>query len=508
MNLRLFPTLASLAISVALLCPDACRSQPAGFDLMPMSEDAIRDKIEGAWLGQMIGVTWGFPTEFYARYIWEMFPELHQHEGEPHNIYAKYEGGPIPLDLLPKWKPELINDGYWQDDLYVEVPFMEALSKHGVNAGWGPLGEAFAASEFPLYHANLVGRNNLRAGIAAPRSGHYAHNNECEDIDWQIEADFVGLMNPGQPHSAAEIAFRAGHVMNYGDGVYGGVFVATMIARAFTSDSVVEVAEAGRDALPPGSLYRRVVDEVFAAKAAGKTFDENLAALYAKWGDADRCAEWGGAADPLNIDAKLNGAFILLGLLYGEGDVAQSMRLAMAAGQDSDCNPSNVGSILGAMLGRRGLEADNPAWLSALDTERKFQNTPYTLGELIDLNLELARGVVLLKGGAAPRGGTWQIPVRTEQQELIFEQWPLEKNEPPELTASAAVGPDRVVRVSASADDSDGIRGYNWFFGDLTFAAGAEHAHRYREPGTYRLIAYAADAIGNTSYQVIEVTVP
>ncbi len=476
--------------------------------LLPLSEAVLRDKLRGAWLGQMIGVSWGFPTEFYAHHNWQMFPDLHQVDGTPQNTYAAYDGGPIPVDRLPAWKPELINGAYSQDDLYVEVPFMEALAHHGVNAGWAPLSAAFARSTFPLWHANAAGRENLRAGLRAPASGHYAHSGESDDIDWQIEADFVGLMNPAQPDSAADLAFRAGHLMNYGDGVYGGVFVATMIATAFTADSVCTVADAGRLAVPPGSAYRHVLDEVHAAWLRGDSYDANLAALYAQWGGLDRCAELAGPLNPLNIDAKFNGAFILLGLLYGEGDLAASLRYAMAAGQDSDCNPSSVGSILGALYGSRALAADRTDWLSQLDLTQKFETTPYGLDELVDMNLELARAVVLFKGGTAPGGGTWQIPVIERAPTLILEQWPLLPNDPPALTATARIESDRTVRVGAHATDADGIRAYQWFFGDLTYASGPAHRHTYRAPGTYELIAYVADTTGNTSCQVLELTVP
>ena len=61
-------------------------AKPVAIHLVPMSEEILRDKIHGAWLGQMIGVTWGFPTEFYARYIWHLFPEIHQVKGVPRNI--------------------------------------------------------------------------------------------------------------------------------------------------------------------------------------------------------------------------------------------------------------------------------------------------------------------------------------------------------------------------------------------------------------------------------------
>jgi hypothetical protein len=477
-------------------------------ELLEVDEAELRDRIRGAWLGQMIGVTWGFPTEFYARYIWELFPDLHQRDGEPANLYAAFEGQPIPLDLLPAWTPDLINGAYTQDDLYVEVPFMEALAGHGVNAGWGPLGEAFAASEFPLYHANLAARDNLRRGLTPPASGHWSNTGESDDIDWQIESDFVGLMAPAQPAAAVDLAFRMGHVMNHGDGVYGGVFVATMLSTAFTAGSVLEIAEAGRDVLPPGSGYRQVVDDVFDMWEGGEPFDVNLDALYKRYGALDRCAEWAGAADPLNIDARLNGAFILLGLLYGEGDLARSMRLAMAAGQDSDCNPSNVGSILGAFMGAEALAQDDDRWLSALDESRTFETTPYRLDELVELNLELARGVVELRGGEAPHGGRWSIPVGDALPSLLLEQWPLTPNAAPTLQVTVERVGGRAVRVSARAEDSDGRLSYQWCFGDLAFARGPDHVHRYRAPGTYELIALASDRTGNTTIVATSIQVP
>jgi hypothetical protein len=65
----------------------------------------------------------------------------------------------------------------------------------------------------------------------------------ADDIDWQIESDFVGPMCPGQVNASIEMAWRAGHVMNCGDGVYGGVYVAAMHAKAFTALSVDEIIE-------------------------------------------------------------------------------------------------------------------------------------------------------------------------------------------------------------------------------------------------------------------------
>jgi len=116
-----------------------------------------------------------------------------------------------------------------------------------------------------------------------------------------------------------------------------------MHARAFTASSVDEIIEAGRQAAPEGSEYRQVIEDVLAWKEQGNTWEQTWRLLQDKWGEDDRCPD--GISSPFNIDAKLNGAYILIGLLYGEGDFKQSMRIAMRAGQDSDCNPSSVGGI-------------------------------------------------------------------------------------------------------------------------------------------------------------------
>ena len=54
-----------------------------------------------------------------------------------------------------------------------------------------------------------------------------------------------------------------------------------------------------------------------------------------------------------NIDAKINGAYIVMGLLYGRGDPDETIIIAMRCGQDSDCNPSNAGGILFTTIGFR-----------------------------------------------------------------------------------------------------------------------------------------------------------
>jgi hypothetical protein len=441
----------------------------------------LRDKIAGGWVGQFAGVAWGMSTEF--GYLSEIIPE----------------------DEVPDWVTDWINVGYVQDDVYVEIPFLQAMREHGVNCDWSQFGAAFADTTFALWHANQKGRENLQAGIPVPDSGHYTNNEHCDDIDWQIEADFAGMIAPGLPKIAAEIAWRGGHVMNYGDGVYGGVWVAAMHAEAFFAESIDEIVQAGRQVLPEGCQFRQVIDDVIAwHREYPDDWTLTWQALQDKWGEVDRCPE--GLDHPYNIDAKINGAYVLIGLLYGRGDFEDSMRISMRCGQDSDCNPSTVGSILGNYMGLSGIPY---RFKTALDSTEYFSHTSATLDDCLTWCEDLAYEVLRSTGGSitgTTDNEVWTVPL-LKIEPLLLEQWPAEENPAPVLNSEVVSVDGRTATFSAQALDADGIGEYMWFFGDLEYTRGRQVRHTYREPGTYTALSYVSDKLGNTSWQSFSVTV-
>ena len=51
-----------------------------------------------------------------------------------------------------------------------------------------------------------------------PASGHWKNNPHADAIDFQIEADFIGMICPGMVNTASDFSDKIGHIMNYGDG--------------------------------------------------------------------------------------------------------------------------------------------------------------------------------------------------------------------------------------------------------------------------------------------------
>src|SRR4051794_7628017 len=221
MRSRPFPVLALISgLALSLAAPAAVSAAP---DQTRIGSAEVRDKVTGAWLEALIGGAWGRPTEFH------------------------YRGRIVPAGQVPRWSADHANRYAYRgesDETYVEIPFLDATLEAGTDAGWPQWGAALASSDFPLFFANRRARENLRAGIPPPLSGDPAHNPFADDIDFQIESDWIGLAAPAQPGAAIDLAWRLGHVTNYGDGVYGGVMIAAMHAAAFRAASIGEIVEA------------------------------------------------------------------------------------------------------------------------------------------------------------------------------------------------------------------------------------------------------------------------
>lgn len=371
---------------------------PATTQARGLSSAQVRDKVEGAWLGEVIAGAWGEPTEF------------------------RYLGRTIPASKLPPYSAREANNYSFRgesDETYTELPFLDATVRSGAATGYPQWGAALAASHFPLFFANLRARDNLRAGVPAPLSGDPAHNHHAYDIDFQIESDWIGLALPAQPGAAVELAWRVGHVTSYGDGVYGGVMIAAMHAAAFDARNLGQVIEAGREAVPEGTTYRAMIDDVLRWHARRPLdWKATWRRLERRWNAHTPRAKRTRVDSELNIDAKLNGGYVLLGLLYGHGNFERTVRIAMRAGQDSDCDPSNAASILGTL---RGTGVIPHRFRAGIAFDRHFPFSSYTLRSAIAANLELARTLTLARGGSVAAAG-WQ-PAPSPVAAAPFEQW-------------------------------------------------------------------------------------
>ncbi len=115
-----------------------------------------------------------------------------------------------------------------------------------------------------------------------------------------------------------------------------------------------------------------------------------------KWADDIGCPE--GVFVPFNIDAKVNAAYVVIGLLYGKGDFTRTLEITTRCGQDADCNPSSAGGILGTILGYNKIP---DYWKMGLKEAESidFKYTTMSLDDVYSVGLKHALQMIESNGG-------------------------------------------------------------------------------------------------------------
>ncbi len=346
--------------------------------IVSLTKEQLKDKIMGGWAGQTIGVTFGGPYEF--------------------RFQGTFIGDYQPLLWYDGYlKKTMINEPGLYDDLYMDLTFVDVFEKYGLDAPVDSFANAFAHADYELWHANQVGRYNILNGIKAPLSGHWKNNPHADCIDYQIESDFAGLMSPGMPNTASAISDKIGHLMNFGDGWYGGVYVGAMYALAFTSKDINFIVNEALKTIPKQSeFYQCIADVIALHKKYPADWKQTWFHIQKKWADDIGCPD--GVFAPFNIDAKVNAAYVVIGLLYGNGDFTKTLEITTRCGQDADCNPSTAGGVLGAMLGYKNIPA---YWKMGLKEAEgiDFKYTTMSLSKVYEIGYKHALMNIEKNGG-------------------------------------------------------------------------------------------------------------
>jgi len=389
-----------LKLFLLVILFNACGTPPKEDNAFLISKEELKDKIKGAWAMQTIGVTYGGPTEF--KYLQQIIPDS-----------IKIHWSDTMMLHHMKHRPGLY------DDIYMDLTFVEVMEKHGIDAPAEKFANAYASANYFLWHANQQGRYNVLHGMKPPHTGHWQQNPHADDIDFQIEADFAGIMSPGMPNAAVAICDKVGHIMNYGDGYYGGVFVANLYSFAFINNNIQHIIEKANSVIPKESSFHQCIADVIDwYQQFPNDWKKTWQLVEDKWGNDIGCPD--GAAVPFNIDAKINAAYVVMGLLYGQGDIYKTLEVSTRCGQDSDCNPATAGAILGVIMGYDNIPEKWSAGLKHIE-DMNFLHTEISLNKTYEVSYKHALQMVENNGGEISGDG---IRINLQEPAIV----PLEQN--------------------------------------------------------------------------------
>ncbi len=311
---------------------------------MPIPDD-YAERVYAGVLGKLIGVYLGRPFEgwTYERItaeLGEIWYYMHERLGKPLIVTDDDIAGTFTfLRALEDY-------GYARDLTPAQIgqTWLNYIIERRTILWWGGMGNSTEHTAFL----------RLKSGIPAPRSGSIALNTKvvAEQIGAQIFIDGWGMVAPGDPALAADLARRAGSVSHDGEAIYGAQVIAAMEAQAFVEADIDRLLDTGLRFIPQDSVIARMIADIRSWHAKQPDWRGARERLEEHYG-YDR---YGG-----NCHVVPNHGLIILALLYGQGGFHKSLMIVNTAGWDTDCNSGNLGCLLGIRGGLAGLEA-GPDW--------------------------------------------------------------------------------------------------------------------------------------------------
>lgn len=352
-----------------------------------LTVEEYRDKVYGAWIGQIVGASYGFNFEGKARNVTDLDRFLNHYD---HAVV--------------------------DDDYFYEMVALYGFERFGIGMTVEQLGEMWKEYRAGTWGSSEQARLALERGIKAPESGSPRYNRWFHTIGPEFSSDIYGMISPGMVNLAGAVARKYSHVNGYAEGSDGAVFVAGCISEAFFEKDPLKIVRQAAQLIDSRSNYRKAIDFVLAEYERGKPWRQIAAASEARWRPDY----------PQMNNSVANGALVAIGVLFGDGDYLKSIHVVTQAGDftDADCNAANVSSIVGAM---HGFKAIPPQFVEPLHNRIYGDHMgPLKFGRTIDERIDdLAHRVAaigeknLLANGARLDGDTLVIPQQTVKSQAL-----------------------------------------------------------------------------------------
>ena len=340
-----------------------------------LSRADYKNKLQGFWLGQCIANWTGLVTEmdkigiptkdgkgagFYTRKDW----------GQPDqpNIWGSNDLS-ATIDFL-----YAAQDSIWgaDDDTDIEYIYQNLLynnktsilSGEQIREGW--LRHIKKEEENFLWVSNQTALNLMHEGVVPPMTGDPATNPDYDMIDAQLTTEIFGFFAPTRPDVALKMAHLPIQTVARKNAEWISEFNVIMYSLAPMADenksmkeNLMWMATEARKRLPNDSYSAKMYDFVLDNYQTGATWEEARDALHEKYQIRQEDGyPWATKDEVCNgcFAAGINFGASIVSLLYGEGDIKETIKIGALAGWDSDNPTATWGGLLGFMLGKDGIE--------------------------------------------------------------------------------------------------------------------------------------------------------
>lgn len=343
--------------------------------------DVLEDKIRGGLVGQIFGNLNGLPHEM------------------------KYIDKPGSVE---SYTPSLPEGARTDDDTDIEWVYISEMARtHQLELPSARIAELWRANmNKGIWCANLYARNLLDLGIEPPLTGRIAINPwSVFNISGQFVSEAFGLVAPAMPRTAGKLGTHYTHFAVDGEPIQTTQLFTAMIASAFVESDLQKIVAAGLASVDRKSALGPIVRDVLAwwkeAPGDWRATREKIKQKY---------THNGGNNEGDRNGYELNTAAVIAALLYGNGDLKETLRMSFNYGWDADCNAAITGAIVGVLKGGKWIAAQG--W-TIKDVYRNTVRDQMPKDETItgygDKLVAVARMVIESRGGKLVTKGGRQV---------------------------------------------------------------------------------------------------
>jgi ADP-ribosylglycohydrolase len=243
------------------------------------------------------------------------------------------------------------------------------LEKYGLNLTTADIGQTWLDILPMACTAEDIALKNLKKGVSAYETADI-DNPYVQWIGADIRSDPWGYAAAGYPEKAAELAYRDAYLSHRRNGIYGEMYFSAVIAAAFTVKTAEEALRIGLTEIPKEcSLYGDITWALDNAKDI-HNYREARSAVDKKFGGMH------------SVHTNNNACLVVFGLLMHDGDFTKTIAEVVAMGLDNDCTGATAGSIMGILVGKKGID---PAWYENFNDTVESYITGYPTFKISDV---------------------------------------------------------------------------------------------------------------------------
>ena len=409
-----------------------------------ISRSEYANQLYGFWLGQCIANWTGLVTEmdkignigeiktgnFYTRDNW----------GKPDEPSIWGQG--LPSNLSPTIDFVFVDvDSIWGSDDDTDIEFMyqhllytnktSILTGEEIKDGW--LKHIKQEEENFLWVSNQKALDLMIEGFIPPETSDpkitsdSIYSNYYEMIDAQLTTEIFGFFAPSRPDIALKMAKLPIQTTARENAEWISEFYVIMysLASYVNEDLTLKektqwMANEARKILPNNSYAAKMYDFVKEQYNKNVPWEQTRDGLYERYQ-----VEQADGYDMTSKNMYCNGCFAaginfgssIISLMYGEGDIKETIKIGALSGWDADNPTATWGGLLGFMIGKDGVEdAFGRKFSNKYNIHRtriNFSNNGiYTFDEMAKIGIYIVDRVVQeeMDGGLDLQKDVWYIP--------------------------------------------------------------------------------------------------